>query len=1623
VLLKIQVKGAKEHNLKNIDVTLTDGLTVVTGVSGSGKTSLVFDTLYHESRRRFQEVFAFGSPGSRLTPAKVESITGLGPAAAVGQNLLNRNPNSTLASASGLHPFLRLLYARFGERFCRRCGSPLSVLTEDEMVETIETLAKKTRVTIYAPIVNQALGSHATLLGLLSSQFGPDKLLVDGKPWQNNTLDAEKPHRIDIEIAVIDHNNQSMHVHAVRDAVQTVKALGSASVKLRTETEEFSLSGAPVCSLCGIWFEDLEPKHFHLACPLCGGSGCGECSDTGLHPRAASVRWHGLTFPELMKKSITQVHSMFKKAGLLSSAERLREEIQKRLNALVQVGLGYISLDRPSPTLSRGESQRVRLAVALTGRLEDILHVLDEPTIGQHPADVTRLIPAFKQLGGPVVYVEHDRAAAAFADRVIDIGPGAGSDGGQIIFTGTPAELWKADTPTGRYFSLRERVPMPEPAPPPQEFLFIKGAYQHNLRDVEVKIPLGRLTVVTGVSGSGKSTLVEDVLSETLAQKKAVGCKTFDGPWMKVVMVDQGPIGKNPRSTPATYTKLSDIIRDLYADVSGLSASHFSFNRPEGACPLCAGMGALEIRMKYLPSTWIPCVQCGGLRFNDEVLEKKLNLGSRTLSISDVYELPTVEAARVLREAPLNPRSRKEAEGILDALLDIGLGYLPLGQSSPTLSGGEAQRIKLAKYLGKRQLADKIIVLDEPTTGLHSQDLAGLLRVLKKLVNAGATIVVVEHNTDMIRAADWIIDLGPGAGPDGGTVIYTGPPEGLLKSGESVTGRALREESDIAPNHRHGSAIPPTPSPVISVRGAGANNLQNVDVDFPKNRLTVVTGVSGSGKSSLVRDVLEAEARRRFLETLSLYERQGVKEGPEAPVDSVSGLGVCLPVTPDRKLYEQRATVGTVTGIWRHLAILLSAIGRRACLECGAAMTRGDRWHCPRCGAVAPIAPPGRFSSNHYAAACTTCQGIGTLQVPRPEKLMRNPEKPLCGGAMYSPGFFPKGYLCKPGNGGYDIVRAFAQRHGFDPASTPWNQVPPKVRDMFLFGDPEPLEVTFTNPQGRTYTSVVKFSGFYGWIRDWDVGGTYSDIRPCSACKGARLRPQYLAVTLKGLNIHQLSELPLSRLREIPGSLDIEEEHPAAGSITTLAKRLHFLEMTGLGYLQLNRVSATLSAGEAQRVKLAGLLAGGLTGLTVLLDEPTRGLHPREVGALSACLQELRNDGNTVIVVEHDLGIIADADFIIDVGPGAGTAGGRITALGTPGEISKKNTVTGAWLQGKKHRRPTGKRRSVEDHMTIKGARENNLIGEDIHIPRRVLTGICGVSGSGKSTLLIDTLGRVLSPMKHTTSVAMEPLEPGKHDHLTGTPPRTLLVDQAKTGIQSPVSFLGLLQPLIKFYAESPEARALGLDEKTLGRRCSVCRGRGMVRMEMGFLPDLRTECETCGGTGFSRDVGDVHVRGISLPELTGLTIDETYRLFHDRENIARPLKTAVDVGLGYLVLKQPGISLSGGECQRLKIAKELCKKTKGETLYILDEPTVGLHLEDVERLISVLHRLVDEGNSVIVIEHHPHVLAACDQLLELGPGGGPEGGRVIASGTPEIIAAMDTPTAPYIKELLEVER
>ncbi len=666
--MTIKIRGAREHNLKNINVDIKDGLTVVTGVSGSGKTSLIFDTLYKEAHRRFLEAFSVNKDEMKLNPAKVDSISGLGPTIALGQNLLNRNPNSTLASATGLIPLFKILFSRFGTRKCHKCGSPISYLKEEEIISQINNFKSVEGLRISAILTKNAKGSHSTLIGFLQKEFKTESIIIDSRPF-SKALDPNEPHDIQVVIGKVTDNSKIVEI---RKLVRMAFMMGSRALEIKGKKILLIFSLVSACVECGTWFDKLEPYHFNKNCPNCRGKGCKQCENSGFHPFTLGTTWEGFIFQDLLKISVGELESLYSQKDPFNS--RLLEEIKNRLTTLKSVGLDYLTLDRITPTLSRGESQRVRLAMALLSKLEDVTHILDEPTIGQHPADISRLMSMISRIPGKVIFIEHDHQAAIHANNAIDIGLGAGNKGGEVIFTGKLEELWKANTPTGKYFSSREQVKIPKKHDPPKKFITIKSASKYNLKNIDVRIPINKLTVITGVSGSGKTTLIKHVLYDSLKNKKTNGCKSIEGFSLKAVLVDQGPIGKNPRSNPATYTKLADIIRKFYARETGLKSTYFSFNTPEGACKTCNGMGALEIKMRYLPSVWITCSDCEGRRFSEEVLSKKLKFGEDKYDISEFYDLPISIVSNLLsREIRLTEKELVTTRQMLNAMTEIGL--------------------------------------------------------------------------------------------------------------------------------------------------------------------------------------------------------------------------------------------------------------------------------------------------------------------------------------------------------------------------------------------------------------------------------------------------------------------------------------------------------------------------------------------------------------------------------------------------------------------------------------------------------------------------------------------------------------------------------------------------------------------------------------------------------------------------------------------------------------------------------------------------------------------------------------------------------------------------------------
>lgn len=1409
------------------------------------------------------------------------------------------------------------------------------------------------------------------------------------------------------------------------------------------------------------WFRWLETRTYkmHVRVLLARYRSydlCEACDGKRLSPESLRYRvgdldlasWHALE----LRDARARLAALSTTTG---QGEIVRKELEQRLAYLERVGLGYITLDRQARTLSGGEAQRVTLTGALGSSLTGALFVLDEPTVGLHPADIPPLVDAMRELaarGNVVIVIEHEPQIIRAADRVIELGPGAGKHGGRVVFDGVPEAL-AADTssPTGRAISRAHArmTSTSHQATVPRGAISIVGARANNLKDVTVRLPLGQVVCVTGASGSGKSTLIDDILYRALA--RARGYKDVDPPGVHrriegtssikaVTIVDQSPLGRTSRGNSATYTSAWNRIRQLFAALPKakereLTAGHFSFNVALGRCDACAGEGAETIEMQFLADVSLTCPVCQGRRFRNEVLEVELD----GRSVADVLALSIDEALEVFAREAAVVRA-------LGPLARLGLGYLALGQPLSTLSGGEAQRLKLARALAESSVGT-LFLLDEPSAGLHAEEVLLVNEAMRDLVRGGGSVVVVDHDLDVIAAVDWIVDLGPGGGAGGGRVVAEGTPEQIAGT-DTRTGQALaahlerstpssrrRRSKTNHKTHRTNGTVQSAPA-AIEIVNAREHNLVEVSTTIPHGKIVVVTGPSGSGKSTLAFDVVFAEGQRRFLETLTPYARQFLPTMPKPDVDRVTGVPPAIALEQRTTRSGSNSTVATVTEIAHYLRLLYAKVGTP---------------HCPSCDVpIASRLPEDAYRSllamrgNRTLLAPAVVARKGTYLDVFTAALRAGITTAIVDGAIANTDKPPK--LDKRREHSIDLVvfegkLAVLDRATFDRALA-FGKGALKVRqpngnEEFIsttrtcprcgIGVPEvdPRWFSFNTKQGRC--EACEGTGVEGGTADADELG----VQPCSSCGGTRLAPVPRAVRLAGERYSEALARSVSAATRWAKTLTFEGDRAliADAPHRELARRLEFVEEVGLGYLTLDRRAATLSGGEMQRLRLAAQLGSGLTGALYVLDEPTIGLHPRDTHRLLGNLRKLVGMGSTVLMVEHDADTIRQADHLIDLGPFGGRFGGRIIAEGPPSVVLRDASSPTARALANEHDIASTRTRTAgsDEFIEIAGVRAHNLRIDKLRIPLGRMTVVAGVSGSGKSTLV----RQVLFPAVRRALGLVAP-DPGPHDALTvpSTLVRAVAVDQSpigRTPRSVPATFLGIWDDIRKLFAGTPDAKTRGYGparfsfNTSAGGRCSTCEGQGVISHEMSFLPDVVTTCEACSGTRFEPATLDVRYLGVSIGDILNRTAEAAAELFSAHRKIREPLTTMCDLGIGYLRLGQGSHTLSGGEAQRLKLTEELCSSARSKpTLYVLDEPTTGLHLSDVKRLVTVLDRLVQRGHSLVVIEHHPAVIAAADHVIELGPEGGDAGGKVVAEGAPEAIARRATATGRVLRALFD---
>jgi excinuclease ABC subunit A len=1826
----IKIIGARQHNLKGFNLEIPLGkITVVTGVSGSGKSSLAFDTLYAEGQRRYVETF---SPYARqfmdrMDRPHVERIEGIPPAIAIEQGDPVRTSRSTVGTMTEITDYTKLLFARMAELSCRECGRTVQRETPQTIFEQLSRLPPETKVVITFPFRLRGISVEETKQQLAGLGF--IRIFQQGEVVPLEGVgELEGEIEVVVDRLVLRPDEQKRCIDSLEQALQ----FGQGEVRVHVGNGEPLLFSSRLhCPYCDISYRDPNPNLFSFnspigACETCRGFGrvidvdsdlvvpdknktirqgaikpwtgiarlefedlvafcrrrripidipfkdlnendkeaifdgdeefygvrgffrwletkryklhvrvflaryrsyipCPDCGGQRLKAEALLWRIKRKNIAAVYAMSIGEAQEFFQALSALPGDEAtklLLQEIKGRVQYLMEVGLAYLTLDRQSRTLSGGEVERVSLTKALGSSLVNTFYVLDEPSIGLHPRDSGRLMQilhSLQDLGNTVVVVEHDAEIIRGCDHVVDLGPGAGEKGGALVYQGPIAGITEEPRSlTGRYLKGDLKIPVPtvRRRPKREEVIRIHGAVEHNLKGIDLEIPVGVITCITGVSGSGKSTLAEEIIYKGLKRAKGAheerpgrfreiaGAELIS----EVVLVDQRPIGRTPRANLLTYLKAYDPIRRLFAQqplakARGYIPGTFSFNVSGGRCEECDGEGFEKVEMQFLSDVYITCPVCRGKRFKDEILE----VIDRGKNIHDVLTMTAQEAMEFFREHPKITRA-------LSPLMEVGLGYMRLGQPLNTLSGGEAQRLKLAQHIGGKR-ANTLFIFDEPTIGLHFADIHQLLAAFDHLVEQGNTLVVVEHNMDVIKCADYVIDLGPEGGAEGGYVVVAGTPEELSACEKSHTGRFLyrylREAtvtvSPSPPQMRVGNGS------AICITGAKEHNLRDITLAIPRDQLVVITGISGSGKSTLAYDICFAEGQRRYLECLSAYIRQYIRIMDRPHVDLVTGIPPAVAIEQRTSQGGRRSTVATMTEIYHYLRLLYSKVGVQHCPQCGGEISshppegiteeilrgyaggeviilaplvlgrkgfhkdvlegarragytevrvdgvmmgldplprlsryhehaievvvnrrgfkRGEhsalqesvkiglqlgrgtiyllypeggerifsqRLYCPRCRIGFEELDPRLFSFNSRHGACPRCQGLGIIDDFVDDLILPDLGRSLEGGAIAP---FEQGALKKQKG---KVLRKIHTKLGI-PLDRPLRAVTEGKKKAILYGG-EGFEGII--PILRDLSQYTEEDGTPDYLLP------YMGEKQCPFCKGQRLKETARAVKVKGWGIGDLVALPVQEAERVVGAFRFDEAEMsiAEGIIREVMIKLQFLNRLGLSYLALDRRGDTLSGGEAQRLRLAAQLGSNMRGVCYILDEPTIGLHPRDNQMLLAALGEMRDRGNTILVVEHDEETIRSADHIIDLGPGGGTHGGRVVASGTLAEIQRSpQSVTGAYLNGSGRREITSRMRpsKEEQWLWVLGAKEHNLKGINIGIPLGTLTCITGVSGSGKSTLLKETIYRGFRRFLNDATGKV-----GAHDEITGWEhlERVLEVDHSpigRTPRSTPATYVGFFNEIRRLFSLAPEARARGYGpgrfsfnvKGVLGGRCEECAGQGTLKVEMQFLPDIYIECERCLGRRYNDETLAVSYKGKNISQILEMTFEEGLAFFSAIPRIRRILALMVEMGLGYLTFGQPSPTLSGGEAERVKLIAELSKSSQGKTLYILDEPTTGLHMADIEKLLKVLQALVDRGNTVALIEHNLMVIKEADYIIDLGPEGGTGGGYIVAQGNP----------------------
>ena len=1593
----IRIKNIRENNLKIPEIRIPKNkIVVISGVSGSGKSSLAHDVISRESQRRFFSTFSAGARqqiGKMYRP-EADEFSGLSPVITVDQRSTVRNSRSTVGTLTEIYDYLRLLFARAGKSelkihpsrslfsfntdqgACPNCSGlgiedqiDINKLIKDENKSLRNCALKITQPNGYSmysqvtiEVLNQVCNAHG---------FNVDI------PWKDLTNEQKE---------IILNGSDRIKIPFGKHTLESRMRFNGITAKPRVEGYYKGI--LPIME--DILKRDRNPSILRFA----SVKTCSECQGKRLNKDALAFTFDHKTISEVLDFSIGEIDQYLKNS--VDKSEffmQISEAIQNSCTYLKKLGLGYLKLNRSSVGLSGSEVQRIRLAKQAKSKLRGVIYILDEPSIGLHLNENNLLMEVLRKLqsnGNTVIIVEHDEGIIRMADHLIDLGPDAGYLGGKVIAEGSVKELLQNKSiveisKTLQHLS-KSKILENNSVDKPDQIIF-EGIEFRNFNRQTAIFKRGAINTVCGSSGSGKKSLVHEVISMWFKNeldkntfKSVLGADSIK----HLIEIDQSPIGRTPKSNPATYTKLFDQVRVLFAATEMAKSrkwdkSHFSFNTAGGRCEKCQGAGKIQIGMHFMGNVDIVCPDCVGKRFSTQSLEVKYH----KKSIGEVLEMEVSEALDFFA-------CDKKLSRILSILNTLGLGYIRLGQCSTSISGGEAQRIKLALELSKNVKGECLYILDEPTTGLHFADIEKLQLALKQLVQKGHTIICIENQPDFILQSDWMLDIAKVGQKS--EIIAMGKPSQLIQKLDGITAKSIANFIKN-PHQAFKSGNKITENNLISFKNLSINNIQKQNVSFPVNKITVITGLSGSGKSSLAFHALYAESQRQYLESFPNYIKARLEQQKKAEFEEAIGLTPAIAISQQSSAHNPRSTVGTMTEIYDYYRLLFAR--------------------------VASIKSPNsnvlssHFSFNHEAGACEHCKGLGIIKSADPEKLITHPKLSILDGAIK--GSKTGKFYGDPYGQYVSTLKAVADYHNLD-FSLPIQEISAKAKSMIFNGTGEiEYEVNWNfkrNEREGSHHFSGKWAGLVSIIneeyqrkhadrRGESMLGIMQDLI-CPSCKGDRIKAKSLKIKVRELNISQLSKLSVDQSLKWVHEFDTDSE--TDDSIKSFSHdlrkeilhRLEYLQGLGLGHLQINRISSTLSGGEAQRVRLAGQLGSGLTGITYILDEPTRALHSKDTQHLLKYLYRLRDLGNTIVIVEHDEEVIRSADHIIEMGPGAGEKGGQIIETGILSKIiASAKSPTGKYLKngfGFK----VDKINKSHEKIEIKQASENNLKNIDISIPLGSFTVIHGVSGSGKSTLINNVLYpsfiknkaigcRSISGLKNFGNVVM------MNQQSIGNSP-----------LSNAATYTGLFDLIRDFYTNLQKTKDQQLKKSafsfnTKGGRCESCKGLGQIKINMDFMADIWLECEACKGKRYQDFILEIKFKDYSISDILSCSIDQAIQIFEGINKIHHILKTLQDAGLGYLKLGQAANTLSGGESQRLKLAKSLLNKSeKQKDLFLLDEPTTGLHFADVENLLRLFDKMLKQGHTLVVVEHHPEIIKQATHQIELGPSGGDEGGYLI---------------------------